>query len=330
MTLYICCSHLYLPTVLSQYTKMKVPACLYTDKPNIVEMIKYLHLDMDVYCSSSCAGIFDYKRHLYEKKLLKDWIKGKNIKEVFFFHEGYCEAANWLMLHLSKLNELEFHYVPIARSYFLESVEKESGLLSNIKALYCKWMWGYKPIYPRQDKNCGVMPIVFYGKLRIKGEETIEINRIIGKDILPDEFDENGIVLLDNPNISSTDSEMRYSQILEDALRPIQKDCPIYFKNHPGKTKKIGLEKEIKEIPSFISGNLLTRRFRVFVGVNSALLCEAANDGSIAICMAYLVDLDDSTRENIVKHHQMLSDKVYYPKTINEFTNTLSVNKKQK
>ena len=323
MTLYICCSHLYIPAVLSHYIEKNTLACLYTDKSNIVEMINYLGIAMDVYCSPSFGGLFNFIGHLHEKKSLKDWIKRKNIKDVYFFHEGYCEVANWLMLYLSKLNKSEFHYVPIARSYLWESVEKERGLLSNIRAIYCKWMWGYKPIYPRQDKYCGVLPNSFYEKLCIKGEESIRINSCIGKAILLDGFDENGIVLLNNPNITSTDSEEIYKSFLEDTLMPIMKDCPIYFKNHPGRTKKIGLENDIKEIPSFISGNLLTYRFKIFVGVNSALLCEAANNGAMAICIAYLVDLDESIRESIISYHQFLSDKVFFPKTKEEFLEIL-------
>lgn len=286
-----------------------------------------MRINMDIYCSHSFNGLLDFRGILQEKKALKSWVMGKDVKDVYFFHEGYCELANWLMLQLSKLKNLEFHYVPIARSYLFNRIEQDRGMQSAIRALYCRLIWGYKPIYPIQDKYCGVFPQKFYDSLHINKAETIKIHDSIGKAILPDEFDENGIVLLDNPYISSKNAEIRYSQILEDSIRPIMEGCPIYFKNHPGRAKKIGLEVEIKEIPSFISGNLLTRRFRAFVGVNSALLCEAANDGSMAICMAYLVDLDESTRKNIVRYHQMLSDKIYYPKSIKDFFNILDINK---
>lgn len=326
MTLYICCSHLYIPTVLTLYETNGEEACFYTDKANIVEMLKYLRKDVNVFCPQrKNRGVFSILNDIQEKKELKEWLKQKEIGKVYFFHEGYCEAANWMMLQLVKQSDIEFHYVPIARSYPIGKIDSEKGYRATLRALFCRVVWGYKPVYPRQDKFCGVMPSSFYKKLRIKEEERVEINKEIGKTILSDDFDENGIVLLDNPNLTDSESERNYIDLLESALRPIMNDCPIYFKNHPGRTKKVGLENEIKEIPSFISGNLLTRRFRAFVGVNSALLCEAANDGTKAICLAYLANLEENVRNNIIEYHQMLSNKVYIPKTFQELESILSV-----
>lgn len=333
MTLYICCSHLYIPTVLTLYEKLGEDACFYTDKTNIVEMFKYLRKDMEVYCPRrKKRGVFSLLKDNKEKKELKEWLKHKDVNKVYFFHEGYCEVANWMMLFLSNKGHVEFHYLPIARSYSLNHIDQEKGFRAKLRALYCKMEWGYKPIYPKQDRNCGVMPASFYEKLRITKEEAIEANKEIGKTILTDEFDENGIVLLDNPNLTDSESERKYIDLLESALRPIMNDCPIYFKNHPGRTQKIGLENEIKEIPSFISGNLLTRRFRAFVGVNSALLCEAANDGTKAICLVYLVDLDEDVRMHIIEYHKMLSGNIIFPNTIQEFEKIFSnscVNRKE-
>lgn len=316
MTLYICCSHLYIPTVLTLYETNGKEACFYTDKANIVEMLKYLRKDVSVFCPQrKNRGVFSILNDIQEKKELKKWLKQKDISKVYFFHEGYCEAANWMMLQLARSSNIKFHYLPIARSYPLCEIDCEKGYRATLRALFCKVVWGYKPVYPKQDIFCGVMPSSFYEKLGIKEEENVEINKEIGRTILPDEFDENGIVLLDNPNLTDSESERKYIDLLESALRPIMSECPIYFKNHPGKTKKIGLEKEIKEIPSFISGNLLTRRFRIFVGVNSALLCEAANDGTMAICLAYLANLEEDVRKHIIEYHKMLSGKVLFPQT---------------
>lgn len=312
---------MYIPTLLTLFENNREDSCIYTDKANIVEMLKNLNINLSIYCpQESCRPFISSFR---EKKKLREWIKGKDINKVYFFHEGYCEVANWMMLQLAKSDDIEFHYVPIARSYPLGEIEGEKGYRATLRSLYCKVVWGYKPIYPKQDISCGVMPSLFYDKLRIKEEETVEINKEIGKSILSNDYDENGIVLLDNPNLTDKESQNDYCDFLDSALRPILNYYAVYFKNHPGRTQKIGLENEIMEIPSFISGNLLTRRFRAFVGVNSALLCEAANDGSMAICMVYLVDLDESTRENIVRYHQMLSDKVYFPKTIEELSGVL-------
>lgn len=325
MTLIVCCSHLYVPTMLS-LLENNGNCCIYTDKIDIKEMISFLKIKSDVFFDKDAMTAFHRLGLIKQrKKLMKVWVSHKNITQIYFFHEGYCEAANWLMLQLAKSSDIKFHYVPIARSYFLDKINKAKGLSSKLKSLYCCVVWGYMPIFPQEDKNCSVMQQSFYNKLHIKKEETIEIDSSVGESILPEEFDKNGIVLLENPNLSDLQSEKNYSFFLAKALGPVASDYPVYFKNHPGKTKKVGLENDIAEIPSFISGNMLTRRFRAFVGVNSALLCEAANDGTLSICLAYLVDMDESVRKEIVRYHRLLSDKVIFPQSIEELINILRV-----
>lgn len=325
MNLYICSSHLYVPTVLSLCAKRNEKNYVYTDKDDIRKFFVDFYSGANLYYDNPTKGCVCLRllSDIQRKKRLERWARKVDITDVYFFHEGYCEAANWLLLFLAQNNNVVFHYVPIARSYFLDGIDKDNSLKAKIKSTYCRFIWGYKPIYPLEDKNCGLMPHSFFDRLRINSEETVEVSREIGKMISMEGYDKNGVVLLDNPNVTNSEAQKKYCIFLEESIRPIINKKPVYFKNHPGRERKIGLENEIKEIPSFISGNLLTHRFKFFVGVNSALLCEAANDDTMAICLAYLVDMDSVERDRIVNYHRLLSKNVMFPKTINELWNML-------
>lgn len=55
----------------------------------------------------------------------------------------------------------------------------------------------------------------------------------------------------------------------------------IVIKTHPRFTKKYGNEKNFKEIPNYLPGNLIVHNFDIVIGFDSALLFESANENII-------------------------------------------------
>ncbi len=301
--------------------------CIYTYKRDVVEALSFLNFEADVICDDK--GSLNPFIVRSRKKTIKKWIDAKAVKNVYFFHEGYCDAANWMMLYVKQKQNPLFHYIPIAKSYFLETTEFDNSFRSKLKSIYCRICWGYRPLYPVLDKNCGCMPFSYYSRIGVTYEENVNVDKNIFVSLLSeDKFPSNAFVLLDNPNAKNEKEKEKYTKLLEDTIRHMLSSYNFVFKNHPGRTSKIGLERELKEIPSFISGNLLTKRFRGFVGVNSALICEAANDGSIGICLIHLCKLDKNVEREIVDYHNSLSKSIKYPKSIDEFKSyIISTNK---
>lgn len=317
VSLYICCSHLYVPAVLSKISSSNNISYVYTDKEDIKKGFSSLTNNVTVYYDNIVCNSYDFCLIRKKKLRLLSWIKGKNIHDVYFFHEGYCEAANWLMLKLVH-GDTQFHYVPIAKSYFVDKEKMSLRLFSIVKSILGWFTWRYKPFYSVKDLNCGLMPLSFFKKLSIEKAEHVIINKDCFPEILSKKyFPFSSIILLANPSIDSEISQDSYNDFLEEAIRPIMLSRKVIFKNHPGRKVKIGLENDLTEIPSFISGNLLTKRFECFIGVNSALLCEAANDGATSLCLANLVKLGKEYN-NIVNYHKSLSKKIKFPNTINE------------
>ncbi len=322
INLFICCSHLYVPAVLSECIKIKGKCYIYTDKEDIKDLFTHLSIPLNIYFDQYDNSRF-YTRlfsDLIRKRKLIRWAKNFSFTNVYFFHEGYCEAANWLMLYIAQRANAVFHYVPISRTETLGSISPDRHWISILREYYCWALWGYKPIYSTKGDLCGIMPVVFYEKLGITAEEQIVVdNNTIANLLTEEEYPSSSIVLLSNPNIYNDEQEHLYTRFLESFIRPLMKNRIVLFKNHPGRGHKVGLEAELKEIPSYISGNLLTKRFNCFMGVNSALLCEAANDGSKSICLVYLVDMDEKIRSGIVEYNALLSEKVEYPKSQQSF-----------
>ena len=333
VVLYICCSHLYIPTVLSACENSKDRIYIYTDKKDLVEFFTEYTNFTDIYYDS--FEVFNLRKKLLEdvarKKKIKEWADGIQFTDVYFFHEGYCDPANWLMLYLSERGSVIFHYVPIAKSNFFYEIEIDNSFKSLLKKCYCRILWGYTPIFSTKGDGCGILPQKFYEKLKIQKEEKIVVDKNISKFILNEkDYPSSSILLLSNPHINSELQAESYSLFLEKAIRPLLKKENILFKNHPGKDNRCGLENELPEIPSFISGNLLTSRFNCFIGVDSALLWEAAKDGTKAICLASLIDLPQEKKESIIEFYETLKrssgvfDKVVlHPKTIQEFWSLL-------
>lgn len=316
-TLYICCSHLYVPAVLSLISESNSPFLLYTDKADLTQCFSYLGFADSVFFDNYSSNYYNFIAEIKRKFKIKSWIAKYNIQKVYFFHEAYCEIPNWLMLFLDKRNNIDFYYVPIAKSYDVIDTCNVCSFRSMINRIYCNLLWNYSPVYIDRFAHCGLMPLSFYCKLNVKKYINYTPSRNDLCQLVNRSFHQNAIVLLSNPNISDLDSQKKYIEFLDQAIRPILSSLPIYFKNHPGKKNKLGIEKNLEEIPSFISGNLLTHSFKFFIGVNSALLCEAANDGAIAICLANLVGLKDD-RNRIINYHLKLSERVLFPNTIEE------------
>ncbi len=333
VVLYICCSHLYIPTVLSASENNKDRRYVYTDKNDLVDFFSKYTTFTEVFYDG--YELFNYKNKLFNditrKRKIRKWADGINFTDVYFFHEGYCDPANWLMLYLTKRYFVKFHYVPIAKSNYLDRITVDRSLKSVLKSLYCKIMWGYSPIFSTRGDGCGILPQEFYMKLKIVEDETIVINKNKLSFLLnEDDYPSSSILLLSNPHINNEYQAGLYSKFLEKAIRPLMGKEIVLFKNHPGKDNRYGLENELREIPSVISGNLLTKRFKCFVGVDSALLWEAAKDGTKAICLAPIVDLPQEKKDSIMEFYDTLKRSteesngvVFYPKTIQEFWSLL-------
>lgn len=90
VVLYICCSHLYIPTVLSASENNKDRRYVYTDKNDLVDFFSKYTTFTEVFYDG--YELFNYKKKLFNditrKRKIRKWADGINFTDVFFFTKG--------------------------------------------------------------------------------------------------------------------------------------------------------------------------------------------------------------------------------------------------
>ncbi len=335
MYLIFCTSHLYIPTSLTIIKKNGENFSIFTDRQSIYQFFQYMYPTKSVFLLEKKSYTNKITKFLFsphqEKKKMREFVEGKEIEKAYFFHEGFCQEANWLIKYLAREKYTEIFYVPVARTFSPEFHWKEQYSIKTIaKQINILLTWGYwchfykylNSVYPVMDES-------FYREIKsreiaIRAHE-IDITSEINKILLPEsEYPYSGIVWLENTlRLFKVEwSEVSYKDFLEQLLSAFAHDSFI-FKGHPDLAHKYGKEHLMKEIPSFIPGNLILNRFSCFVGCISDLMFEAANVGTASISILYLFDMNNQDRERLVKYLRNKNNNILFPKTLPEFVDIL-------
>lgn len=339
MILVFCTSHLYIPVTLSIIQHEKGLYAIYTDRESIYKFFGKMYPKYEVFLlerdkPKNCFyAILTYARNL--KTSMHRFFDCKQIDKLYFFHEGFCQEANWLIIHLHKTQNTECFYIPVERTFNPDVKWEERHslklwimkfrILVNWK-YWCHFYVYMNYLYPVMDQS-------FFRCIQSKelsyDLKTVDILLEIDKHLLgKDRYPEDCVVWLENTLrlFEVKWSEKSYKRFLNQLIEvfPIER---FFFKGHPDLETKYGIENQMKEIPAFIPGNLLLKRFSVYVGVVSDLLFEAANVGTPTISTLYLIEMDDDDREMLVNYLRKRNDKIMFPKSIQELKKYLCVNK---
>ncbi len=336
MILIVCTSHLYIPATLATIIDNKGNVCIYTDRGSIKTFLQEMYPQMDIFLlqmEQNKGLLYKIFKSVQEKKSrILNFIKGKNITRVIFFHEGFCEEANWLIKYLWKTQKSEIIYMPVERTFDFNNHWTEIYSIKNlIKILFCYCSWGYRiHFYKYMNSTYPIMDKSFFTSVQSKeiqySPQKVDIVKDINDKLLyPSVFPYNGIVWLENTTrlFNVKWDKESYITFLDRVYSKLPIDR-VFFKGHPDKALKYGKESDLKEIPSFIPGNLIINRFSCFVGAISDLLFEAANMGIKTISTLYLYEIDKEDREMLVKYVRKRSDKIYFPKSAQEFIEELN------
>lgn len=331
MIVIFCTSHLYIPATLYILSKETNDICICSDLKSVVSFIHNMY--PDVYCyllpKTPTKGNLYHNlitRVYKAKQSARRYFSDKKIDKVFFFHEGYCEEVNWLIKYLWKKNHAEVYYMPVERTFEPDIKWDEPYSIKLIlKKIYCYLCWGYwVHYYKYMNYLCPVMDSSFFKSVHSKeipvSFEHIDIESEINKRLLaPSVYPKSGVVWLENTlRLMNVDwSNDSYNHFLEQLL-PKLSNKNVFFKGHPDQAIKYGCEIELIEIPSFIPGNLLLKRFSCFIGVISDLMSEVAEAGTMAISTLYLFDIKEDDREMLVGYLKERSEKILFPRSISE------------
>jgi len=254
----------------------------------------------------------------YRKKLWSKFKKIKNSKIYFFFNAfGYIES--WILLRLSKKNEL--FYKPDVDTSFLRETQTLKTVINKWK-IFLLYKVKVNPIanneriyYSVSKKfiertntkiieykiNVSVINEILYQKFKITSKEILFLTGglIDFKLVYPNEF-----VIKNDKLLSSLNNK------------------GVIIKPHPRFNKLYSLENKYELIPDYIPANLLFYKFKVVIGYATSVLFESANNGCLSISLLeYFNPISESQKDlyiNYLTSNLNENNKIYFPKTVEE------------
>lgn len=317
MKLLICNSNMFVPIVLSTILEnMDKQYIIYTDQSGIFKLFSEFGLHNSI--TLRYHNSFDDKPSVIKKAMLKQ-LSQYSIEDITFYHTEFGEYANWLISHYAK--KIKVFFQPPYQPW---NIKPSYDYLSLKIKLATYLTFGYNPdILLVGTKRYISMSKSFYKKYNVEHVD-YRVNKKLISSFVKGKFSFgaiNGIVWLDGAIEAGGIDPIGYEELSNEIIRKIGKER-IYSKCHPRFNDLYGLEKVIKEIPSYIPISLLLDCFSCFIGYWSTGLVEAANAGKKAISTIYIMPQTQPGR--IETEKQVLNEKlegkgeIFYPKTIDE------------
>lgn len=332
----ICCStNLCVNIVMSQILNdTKTSFILLTDLDSILLLFNELKLpNVEIFHIKKTADI-NFIQIIKEKNRIRKYLRSKEIDYCYFYHQAFGGIYNWTITYLShRKHKILFNRVtppielPRARSvnaikqtiiykviYNTEITCLNRGnhiILPQLsKAFFQKNKIEFIDITPQHEKN----------ERYICQKFLPNINRL-----------KNKIVLLTGSVVESLQVDQNeYKEKINLLINEIGKE-QIISKRHPRFNDLIGIEKELFQLPYFIPMDLFKNSFSIYIGYNSTLLAEAANNGALSISLInYMNPIDCNRRNNWFKYFENIlkeGKQIHYPQTLSEIILLLNPHK---
>lgn len=319
MTLLICNSYMFVPTVITQIgTNTSEKFIVYSDLENIIKFFKELDLpNVDaVYFNSS----FKWNYTDAKRREIIEPLKKYEITDIYFYHGDSGCAANWVLLQYAKKARI---YNAAPYNQFL------SKKAYSLKALLYVIIWylRYRVFFVPMSYAGMIIPALskkFFKKINAI-DRRIDINNEVINSIVGDKISNiisgRSIVLLSGAIEVVGINTQKYKKFIDKIINLIGADKMV-IKTHPTFTDIYGLEKQLPAIPSYFPMNLILSKFEVFIGFQTTTLAEAVIDGRKAISLAYMLPLPTLTMADEVKASLDIKlngkGQILYPKNIDD------------
>lgn len=321
--LFICNSNMFIPMVLSEILQhVQHQYIVMSDIKNIHRFFEYISVSNVIFIPYGVNFVHDGKlSFIKKKKETMTALKPYHIEELVFFHAEFGDMGNWLIYRLSK-------QIPVKYCKQYNKIPSQKAKLSwrsimmKIK-LYV--LWGQIMEIRDAGHLFPSLPDSFFRKVNA-GTVHIDVNLEVINSYLSDKFKNYNLsskyVLLTGTAVqNSWYDEKEYTDFIDKLITTIGKEN-VVSKCHPRYDGLYGLEKELRQIPSFIPGNLLLNHYEIFIGIESTLLVEAAQAGKKAVS---IIDWLESDKERIKGQHDFFDSRldgkgmIFCPKNMAEF-----------
>lgn len=293
-SLLICNSNLFIPTVLTEVLSHPQKQYLViSDTENIHHFFAFLNIPNVIYVEYGIKGRFDF---IGERKKLNNKVNRYDIGRVVFFHAEFGEMANWLIKKLSK-------NVPICYCKIYDSIPAPHSkqLWKVFKLKLRQWIyWGVDMDVLEHTKIFPSIPKSFFRNVNattISIPVDMELISHNVSDKLKDENLHADFVLLTGTEVATGKcDEFTYEQLINSVIDILGIEKTI-SKCHPRFHNFYGKEKLLRQIPSYIPGNVLIDNYDCYIGFESTLLVEAAKAGKKSISLIELLPLSDDAKQ---------------------------------
>lgn len=317
-SLLICNSNMFIPTVLTEVLSHPLEQYLIiSDTVNVHRFFELMNLANVYYVKYGIRGRFDFiceKRNLFAK------VNQYEIGQVVFFHAEFGEMANWLIKRLSKTTPIFY-----CKIYDSIPAPRCKQFMKVLKVKLRQWLyWGVKMDVLQHSNVFPSLPPEFFSNVHattITMPIDVDlVSRYVSGRLGSINLDAH-YVLLTGTCVSTGKSDVATYETLINRVIDILGAENTVSKCHPRFNDLYGKEKDLRQIPSFIPGNVLIDNYICYIGFESTLLVEAAIAGKKAVSLIYLLPLSN---EEKIKFHDFFSSRlqnkgeILFPKTLED------------
>mgnify|MGYP003631592799 CR=1 FL=1 len=326
MKVIFCLSNLFIPSSIMLINEYKEEDILiYTYESGIKKFFEELKLErVKVYFRDEV----NYKkfRQFFKLKFrtFKYFNTNKNIDKIYFFHNTFGLFENWLIKKLSK--DIKIVYIPTFDNLGFKKRLSLKGLKQKIISLFfygldSEILWTGDVFLPRTKPYFFKTINAQYRRLNI---DPAVIDSFTTKHFqLPD----GNIVLLTGSVVEMGRVTLdEYSYKINELLRELGVNN-VLAKPHPRFMDRFALEKQLQIIPSWIPGNILLLKYKVFIGYSTCVVSEAVSVGRLGISLLDFFKPNSITMQNNYKNYlntNLTQGEIKYPKTTQEIKDLIS------
>lgn len=330
MQLILCNTNLAVTTVVCQIVRNpEKQFIVFTDTRNIYKFLSLINLpNMELYFIISNFRYFAIWQIWQTKRLIKHIVARKNITTVYCFHQAFGGLYNWIINHCHKIG-CQVIYFRVLNRLELPKAKNDFNAIK-IKIQY-KFLFstdidvldrGNKVYIPKLSDT-------FYRKNEIKEEKYIVDENIINHigqlalTKLRINLSKGDILLLTGSVLATNQvATEEYTKKIKIIINTIGLNH-IIAKCHPRFNDEIEEEKKLFHLPSFIPMEFLMNHFNTFIGYNSSVLIEAANNNKTAISLLlYLMPINNTRRNRWFSYFK--DNHILFPKNIAEIKKLIS------
>ena len=271
-SLLVCNSNMFIPTVLTEV--LSHPQLLYlviSGTKNIIQFFGFLNLsNVFIVDYSDMGGRVD---RIKKKRQLFAQVNQFEIEQLVFFHTEFGGIANWLIKRLSHSDKISIKFCKIYDKMPLPPYKPFLKVLKiKIKE---RLYWNMKVDVLDRGRPILSLPDSFFKEvhaveIKMPVDEKL-ISNIISERLLDNNVYSKYVLLTGtvvSENLCPADV---YEKLINRVIDILGPDNTV-SKCHPRFRDMFGMEKNLKQIPSFIPGNVLIDNYCCFVGFESTLL----------------------------------------------------------